>query len=415
VIPTGSEEARPRTTTITLPEATFSASGRECAPPRLASSTPASPLSPSPEAPLLLTGLTTAQIEEFVAALGLPRYRGRQVADWIYRRNAGSFEEMTDLPRALRHQLAAVASVGRPEVVARTVDADGTTKYLVRLGDGQTVECVWLPYREWSSVCLSTQVGCPMACAFCATGRGGFARNLSAGEIVAQFLLARAHAPCPVTHAVFMGMGEPLLNTSAVLQALHLLNSECGIGARNLTLSTVGIVPGIQRLAREKLQINLALSLHAPDDETRARFMPVAQHFPLPVVLAALRDYTAATHRRVTLEYLLIAGVNDSPAHADRLADLVLGKKEEGGPLLAVVNLIPYNETEAGFRRPSEEGIRRFMARLKQRGVAVTRRLERGETIAAACGQLRREAASDAPGARPRRSPRRRGTAVART
>lgn len=346
-----------------------------------------------------LTGLTTAAIEAYLVRLEAPRYRGRQVADWIYRRNAGSFAEMTDLPRALRQQLDAVATVGRPEIVAQTVAEDTTTKYLLRLADGQTVECVWLPYREWSSVCLSSQVGCAMACAFCATGQGGFTRNLTAGEIVAQFLLARAHAGRPLTHAVFMGMGEPLLNYDAVLAAMRLLNRECGIGARNLTLSTVGIVPGIRRLAAEPLQVNLALSLHGPDDETRAGFMPVAQRYPLPEVMAAIRDYIAATHRKVTFEYLLMAGVNDSVEHADKLAQLLRGRGA-GGPLLAGINLIPYNETGTGFRRPSETAIRHFMARLKEQGVSVTRRLERGHEIAAACGQLRRE--EGAPGYRMR-------------
>ncbi len=389
------------------------------------SPTPPLPHSPTPPA---LTGLSTAEIEAFLVSLGQPRYRGRQVADWIYRRGAGDFEAMTDLPAALRRQLAAAANVGRPEVLTQT-PGDDAIKYLLRLGDGQTVECVWLPYREWSSVCLSTQVGCAMACAFCATGLGGFTRNLTAGEIVAQFLLARANASRPVTHAVFMGMGEPMLNYDAVMRAAHLLNEECGIGARNLTLSTVGIVPGIRRLAQDPFQVNLALSLHGPDDATRARFMPVAARYPLPEVIAAIREYMLATHRKVTFEYLLMAGVNDSPQHASRLADLIHDNLRDQadrpdptnaagaghatrntqhvsrftshvsrphhvhGHLLPLgVNLIPYNETGTGFRRPSEDAIEAFMERLKRRGIPVTRRLERGHEIAAACGQLRRPA-----------------------
>lgn len=347
--------------------------------------------------------MTTGEIENLLAAMGHPRYRGRQVADWVYRRHAREYSTMTDLPQALRRHLAETVPLGFPDVVTCTADADGTAKYLLRLADGETVECVRLPYQRWSSVCLSTQAGCPLACAFCATGQSGFARNLTAGEIVAQFLLARSESDRPVTHAVFMGMGEPLLNYDAVLGAARLLNTECGIGARNQTISTVGIVPGIRRLAREDLQINLALSLHAPDDATRAALMPIARRFPLSEVMDAIREYVRLTHRRVTLEYLLIAGVNDSPAHADALARLVLqgrvaGQNGEGGnvrgragggPLLAAVNLIPYNETAAGFRRPAESVIRRFMARLRQHRVPVTRRLERGNTIAAACGQLR--------------------------
>lgn len=353
-------------------------------PPRAAEAGPPSPPSTAPQHPLL-PGMATSEIEELLVSIGQPRYRGRQVAEWIFRKNAGSFDEMTNLPAALRRRLADAADTGRPEVIRRQVGEDGTTKYLARLRDGESVECVWLPYQEWASVCLSSQVGCPMACAFCATGMAGFKRNLQAGEIVAQFLLARAGASRPTTHIVFMGMGEPMLNYHAVMRAARLFNTECGVGARNMTISTVGIVPGIRRLAQEGLQINLALSLHGPDDETRARFMPVAQRYPLPAVMQAIRDYITATHRKVTLEYLLLAGVNDSRAHADKLARLLLGRE----PLLCTVNLIPYNETGTGFHRPAEDAICAFMDRLQKHGVSVTRRLERGHEIAGACGQLR--------------------------
>lgn len=348
----------------------------------------------------VLVGMTTPAIEDVFARLGHARFRGRQVADWVYRRGATSFAEMTDLPLALRQALPEAVDLGIPEIVQSVSDADGTTKYLLRFPDGATVECVRLPYREWSSVCVSTQVGCPLRCTFCATGASGFTRNLTAGEIVAQFLLTRAGATPPLTHVVFMGMGEPLLNYNALLEAIRLLNTECGVGARNMTISTVGIVPGIERLAQERLQVNLALSLHAADDETRARLMPAGRRYPLDQVFEALRGYINATHRRVTLEYLLLQDVNDSEEDADRLARLIrtelqVSTRQGTGRrgLLPVVNLIPYNETEAGFRRPSEATVRRFQARLKAHGIPVTRRLERGGTVDAACGQLRRAAA----------------------
>lgn len=350
-----------------------------------------------PTSRLVLAGLPTSALEDLLEEWGQPRYRGRQIADWIYRRNASAFEQMTDLPFLLRRQLAEMAEIGHPEVTAEVKADDGTTKYRLRLADGQSIECVWLPYRQWSSVCLSTQVGCALGCAFCATGQGGFVRNLAVGEIIAQFLLVRARAPRPVTHAVFMGMGEPLLNYDAVLSAVRLLHCECGISARRLTLSTVGIVPGIRRLSQEGLPLNLAISLHGPDDETRTALMPMARRYPLCELMSAVRDYIAITRRKVTFEYLLLAGVNDSIAHADRLAHLLREGSEEQSapsdrersPLAAIgVNLIPYNETGTGFRRPSEAAIRRFQARLRSHGIAVTRRLERGGSIAAACGQL---------------------------
>ncbi|MDH7569672.1 MAG: 23S rRNA (adenine(2503)-C(2))-methyltransferase RlmN [Armatimonadota bacterium] len=342
---------------------------------------------PMASAAFQLVGHTTAELEALMAQLGEPPYRGRQLAEWIYRRYAEDFAPMTDLPRTLRARLSAQGAVGLPRVAATNTGEDGTTKYLVRLGDGNAVECVWLPYRRWSSVCLSSQVGCPVGCSFCATGQMGFYRNLTPGEMVGQFLVARRRSPVPITRAVFMGMGEPLLNYRNVLRAVHLLHDECGLGARHLTISTVGVVPGIRRLAREPLPVNLALSLHAPDDDLRATLIPLARRYPLAEVMAAVREYVEATHRKVTLEYLLLAGVNDSVEHAGQLARLIHWEAEGRG-LLAGVNVIPYNETGARFRRPSEARIGRFMERLRSLGVSATRRLERGHEIAAACGQL---------------------------
>lgn len=268
-------------------------------------------------------------------------------------------------------------------MASHQTSSDGVEKFLVHGGDGEVFECVLLPYEDRVSCCLSSQVGCPMGCTFCATGLGGFDRNLSAGEIVAQYLLLQSVSGRRIGHVVFMGMGEPLLNLSNLLRAMSLLHEEVGLSYRHMTVSTVGLVPQIRELAKLDLPIHLALSLHSPFDEVRSGLMPVNHKWPVAEVVGAMRDYQRATGRKVTFEYLLIDGVNDSLEEARALAGLVRGCPH-------LVNLIPFNwvDTGQGFARPSRERVRAFRKELEAGGAVVAERQERGHDIAAACGQL---------------------------
>jgi len=354
-----------------------------------------------------LIGRTTEEIRALVGeATGLPAYRGSQVAEWLYRRPlpeqgggfAADFLAMTDLPKEARIALSEKFD-GPPLLLTQKQEdpRDGTVKALARLTDGgHPIECVLLPDEKRVSVCLSTQAGCPMACAFCATGTQGLTRNLSAGEIVAQFLLLQSLSPRRISHIVLMGMGEPLLNYDAVLKAIRILNAECGLAMRHITLSTVGIVPNIEKLADENLQITLAVSLHAPNDALRTRLVPVNKTYPLDRLMAACRRYAEHTGRRLTFEYVLLRGVNDEPEHARELARLIRG-------MPAAVNVIPYNPTSVAepFGRPEAARIAAFRKVLEDAGVVVTQRKERGRQIAAACGQLVTEATRRRPAERP--------------
>lgn len=355
-----------------------------------------------------LVGLNTTELEAVATALGEKPFRGRQLAKWIYEKAAQSFDEMADLPKALRQKLAETHTVSPLTVSTHRHSSDGVDKLLVHNGDGQVYECVLLPYADRVSCCLSSQVGCPMGCTFCATGLGGFDRNLTASEIVGQYLLLQglANAPssfagdelCPkneegvgggeirsmrISHVVFMGMGEPLLNLDNLTRAMRILHDEVGLSYRHMTVSTVGLVPQIRELALLDLPIHLALSLHSPLDEVRNRLMPVNHKWPVAEVVQAMRDYQRTTGRKVTFEYLLIDGVNDTTEQAEALARLVKG-------FPCVVNLIPFNwvDTGHGFARPSPERVRAFRNVLETRKVNVTQRVERGHDIAAACGQL---------------------------
>ncbi|MCW5938092.1 MAG: 23S rRNA (adenine(2503)-C(2))-methyltransferase RlmN [Fimbriimonadaceae bacterium] len=336
-----------------------------------------------PDQRTALVGLTSRQIQDIVVGLGERPFRGSQIAGWVYRKQAESFEEMSDLPAALRQKLSEDFAVSPLQVADHRTSSDGVDKLLVHKGDGQVYECVLLPYADRVSCCLSSQVGCPMACTFCATGLGGFDRNLTVGEIVGQYLLLQRFSPRRVGHVVFMGMGEPLLNLENLLAAIRILSTEVGLSLRHITVSTVGLVPQIDRLAAERLPIHLALSLHSPIDEVRSRLMPVNNRWPVAEVVEAMRRYQAATGRKVTFEYLLIDQTNDTPEQAEHLARLVKG-------LSCVVNLIPFNyvETPNGFRRPGRERVAEFRRILESRRVNVTERVERGHDIAAACGQL---------------------------
>jgi 23S rRNA (adenine2503-C2)-methyltransferase len=343
-----------------------------------------------------IVGLSTGELEDTMAEAGESTFRGRQIADWVYRKGATSWEEMTNLSRPLRTSLAQKYSLDFPSVAARYVSSDGSTKLLLELNDRERIETVYLPYKDRVSVCVSSQAGCAMACSFCATGLGGFRRNLTTSEIISQPLLAmreskiknpNAEIETP-THIVFMGMGEPLLNLQNVLKTIALMHDEMGIAMRHITVSTVGIIPGIKKLADEKLQLTLAVSLHAPDDELRQRLIPTSAKTHVREIVDAAREYVTKTGRRVTFEYVVLGGVNDDAQRAQKLAKLC-----KGWP--CHVNLIPWNAVPdakfdgAIFHAPAKENLRRFRETLERNGVATTQRVQRGADVAAACGQLR--------------------------
>lgn len=335
-----------------------------------------------------LKGMTADELERYLASLGEAPYRGRQVAEWLYRHGAETFAAMTTLSKELRSRLEEEARIGNLVPVAETADpGGGARKYLFRLEDGEAVETVLMRLAHSRSVCLSSQVGCPAGCAFCATGALGFRRNLAAGEIVDQFLKVRASLPEGErpTHAVFMGMGEPLLNPDAVEKAIRILASPegPGLGPRRVTVSTCGIVPGIRRLAAAGLRTELAVSLIASDEAVRESLFPLARAYPLKDVVAAAGEYAASIGRPVTFEYLLLKGVNDSPDDARRLARLIRG-------VPCKVNLILYNPAgERRFEASSDARAQEIAKRLGPSCIAVTVRRSKGAGIEAACGQLR--------------------------
>jgi 23S rRNA (adenine2503-C2)-methyltransferase len=355
-----------------------------------------------------LLSLTLPQLQRWFVERGEPPFRAKQLFSWLYQRLVTDFSAMTNLPQSLRSQLAQEASIG-PMVVRSEQHSkdDRTRKILLELDDGKLIESVLMLYppigesSARATVCVSTQAGCAFGCTFCATGQMGFDRHLTAGEIVAQVLFfARELRDAPwsakglpgsapidhITNIVLMGMGEPLHNYDNVLQALRILNNLDGfnLGARHMTVSTVGLVPAIRKLSQEPLQVNLAISLHAPTDELRGQTMPINKKYPLEELLAACKDYISATGRQVTFEYVLLAGVNDTAAHAHLLSELLVPLKQ-----FAHVNCIPVNATSADYKSPSGESIRAFRNILFEHGVSNSVRAERGDDIAAACGQLR--------------------------
>jgi len=318
-----------------------------------------------------------ALLEMTLAEAGEPDYRASQVWEWVAR-GARSYAEMTNLPAGLRERLAAAVSLSTLELAEEAKSDDGTVKSLFRTADGLPLEAVLMRYRDGRrSVCLSSQSGCPLTCTFCATGRMKFGRNLSADEILDQALHFRRVEP--IDHVVFMGMGEPTMNLDAVLGACERL-PDLGVTHRRTAISTVGWVPGIDRLAECEMPVGLALSLHAPNDGLRSRLMPVNDRYPLAEVLAACERYRACRRRKVFVEYVMLDGVNDLAEHARQLAELL-------DPRGYKVNLIPYNPTGAYDGSPPER-IESFRAILAEHHVPVTVRLTRGRDIAAACGQL---------------------------
>lgn len=343
-----------------------------------------------------ILNLSRPELEAFIVGeLGEPRFRAEQVWKWLWQKNAADFSQMTDVSRSLRERLAACAAIRLPETVAEQTSVDGTRKLLLRLEDGALVETVLIPSRGRDETgrmaqCLSCQVGCAMGCTFCSTGAMGFVRNMTAGEILGQVLAARRllgddRPDRPIIrNLVFMGMGEPLLNLKEVTRALTVLHHENGLAfsARRITVSTCGIRNGLRQLGESGLAF-LAVSLHAPNQALRERIMPGAAAWKLEELMAALAEYPLKTRERITFEYLLLGGVNDSPAHARELVRLI-------APIKAKLNLIVYNPAEGlPYRAPSEEAVLAFEKVLWDKNVTAVVRKSKGQDIKAACGQLR--------------------------
>ena len=333
--------------------------------------------------------LSRANLEAWCVERGQPAYRARQLWQWLYRRRVSSYEAMTNLPGALRVQLAAEMPMSPLDPIRELWTDDGETlKVLYRARDGQLIETVLMFYPDRATVCVSCQVGCAVGCSFCATGMGGLQRNLTTGEMVYQVVDMARRAEQrgrPLTNLVMMGMGEPFHNYAATMRFIGILNDHDGFdfGARRITISTSGVVPFIDKLAEEPIQVNLAVSIHAANDELRSSLVPINDRWPVDELIAAVRRYIAKTNRRVSFEYALMTGVNSSDEHARELAGKLRG-------LLCHVNVIPYNPTPgAPYERPTKEGVERFVAVLTEAGIPATIRYSRGVDIAAACGQLR--------------------------
>jgi len=332
----------------------------------------------------LLTSLNRAELEAYLRQTGQPSYRAGQIFRWVYQAGKSQASEFTDLPLELRQQLEADFIVNPLQLKEKASSKDGTIKYLFELLDGNFIETVMIPAGKRQTFCLSTQVGCKFHCAFCASGLHGFKRNLEAGEIVSQVLNLKYNYGHQPTNLVLMGMGEPLDNLDNVLKAIRILNDQHGlaIGARRITISTVGLIPALKKLMNFELQINLSLSIHSAIEEKRSKLMPVNKKYPLEELIKAAEDYLKAGGRQLTLEYIVIGGVNDSLYDAEALAAI-------SRRLKAKVNLIAYSPV-AGFKwqPPAKEDVERFQKWLEERKVRVTIRQSKGIDITAACGQL---------------------------
>jgi len=346
-----------------------------------------------------LAGLEQNELEQALVRLGHPRFHARQLFQWIHKRGVTDFALMTDLGRELRHQLAEEFDILTPQVVRRECSSDGTTKFLLRLGDGRQIESVYIPDTPSQTFCISTQVGCAMRCAFCLTGKMGIERNLTAGEIAGQVrVLARELGMLEARfNIVLMGMGEPLHNYEATMKALRIVADEHGLAVspRRVTLSTVGVLPALEKLATEPVMPNLAISLHSTTEDQRDMLVPINRKYGLKELLDACRRFPVKRRERITFEYVMLNGVNDTPEDARRLVRLLHGIRGK-------VNLLPLNEA-AGipFERPSDERVNRFAQILSDHGVTVSVRKSRGRDIRAACGQLITESSkAEAPGKR---------------
>ncbi|MEB3358194.1 MAG: 23S rRNA (adenine(2503)-C(2))-methyltransferase RlmN [Synechococcales bacterium] len=342
---------------------------------------PAAATTGAPAVPPLL-GASLDELTAWVEQQQQPKYRGKQLYQWIYQQGARSLADISVFPKQWRAAVSAVP-IGRSRLAHQSVAPDGTVKYLLELADGQRIETVGIPLGKRLTVCVSSQVGCPMACDFCATGKGGFTRNLERHEIIDQVLTVQEEFGRRVSNIVFMGMGEPLLNLDNVLGAVRSLNQDVGIGQRAMTISTVGIPGRIRRLAKNQLQVTLAVSLHASNQPLRKQLIPSSMQYPLEDLLAECREYVELTGRRVTFEYILLAGLNDTASHATELARHLRGFQSH-------VNLIPYNPiSDADYQRPDRQRIDAFVDALKRHHIAVSVRYSRGLEKDAACGQLR--------------------------
>lgn len=335
-----------------------------------------------------LYGYTLEGLAEFLVANGHKKFNAMQIFDWMYVKKARSFSEMTNLSKSLRAFLGSACDLNTPEVLHHQVSADGTQKFLFGLTDKFAIEAVLMQQDYGMSLCVSSQVGCNMGCAFCASGLKKKNRDLTAEEMVGQVMTAERISGTKVTHIVVMGTGEPFDNYDNVIRFIRIVNEAKGlaIGQRHITVSTCGVVPKILAYAEEPVRSNLAISLHAPNDELRTRLMPINKRYPLKDIIEACKTYFEKTSRRITFEYLLLSGVNDAPALADELSDLIRG-------LNAYVNLIPYNHvSEFAFERTDMNRAMQFYDRLIKRGINATLRKEQGSDIDAACGQLRLKA-----------------------
>ncbi|MFO7581700.1 23S rRNA (adenine(2503)-C(2))-methyltransferase RlmN [Guyparkeria sp.] len=339
-----------------------------------------------------LLGLAPSRLRAWFAEMGEKPFRANQVLKWVHQRRVEDFDAMTDLAKSLRERLKEIACIQAPEILLDQESKDGTRKFLVDTGGGNSVEMVYIPEDDRATLCISSQVGCSLTCTFCSTGRQGFNRNLSTAEIVGQLWLAerlierRLPTGKAISNVVFMGMGEPLLNEQAVVDAAELMLDDhaYGLSKRRVTISTSGIVPAIDRLG-ERLPISLAISLHAPNDALRNELVPINEKYPLDELMAACDRYAEVVpHGAIIYEYVMIQGINDTPEHADELIEL-LGPRKEA----VKINLIPFNPFEgSGYERSSRNRIERFRARLKAVGINTVPRKTRGDDIDAACGQL---------------------------
>lgn len=334
---------------------------------------------------LTLAGLKLNELENLMEEFGATKFRAKQIHNWIYAKSVSTIDEMTNLSKDFREELKTKAVVTETKIKVKQVSSDGTIKYLIEYPDGECVETVLMRFdnRANLTACVSSQVGCAVNCSFCATGKRGFIRNLTYTEIIEQVLTIQRDTGLKVTNVVFMGQGEPLLNLQNVLKALEIFNDDFQIGARRITISTSGIIPKINELAQSELQSTLAISLHAPNHKLRSELMPIENKYQIEELKNALLNYVEKTGRRITIEYILIHGFNDTTECAKELAMLLRDLK-------CNINLIPYNAVnDTKYKKSSNNDIMKFKYLLEHSGKKVTVRLERGADIDAACGQLR--------------------------
>lgn len=334
---------------------------------------------------LVLSGMKLEELEKLMEEMNTSKFRAKQIHNWIYSKSVSSIDEMTNLAKDFREELKTKAVVTDTKIKIKQVSSDGTIKYLIEYPDGECVETVLMRFdnRANLTACVSSQVGCAVNCSFCATGKRGFIRNLTYKEIIEQVLTIQRDTGLKITNVVFMGQGEPLLNLDNVLKALEIFNSDFQIGARRITISTSGIIPKIDELAKMELQSTLAISLHAPNHKLRAELMPIENKYNLDELKKALLNYVNKTGRRITIEYILIHGFNDTPQVAKELAYYLKDIK-------CNINLIPYNAVnDTKYKKSSNSDIMKFKYLLEHSGKKVTVRLERGADIDAACGQLK--------------------------